>query len=186
MKAPVSAAKITARLAPAALALLLATGCVSLAPDYQRPALPVPEGYPAAGLPAAGDPGAGLPGAGHPEAGLPAPAPAEAPSPSPQDPAARIAWQRYFTDPALQRLIATALDNSRDLRAALLRVEEARALYGIQRSDQFPSVGVQAQGSRARVPADLNLTGQPQISSQYQAGLGMATWELDFWAGCAA
>ncbi len=184
MKAPVSAAKITARLAPAALALLLAAGCVSLAPDYQRPALPVPAEYPGAGHPGAGLPGAdlpaaGVPGAGHPEAGHPAPA--DAPSPSPQDPAARIAWQRYFTDPALQGLIATALDNSRDLRAALLRVEEARALYGIQRSDQFPSVGVQAQGTRARVPADLNLTGQPQISSQYQAGLGMATWELDFW-----
>ena len=40
---------------------------------------------------------------------------------------------------------------------------------------------MQADGSRARVPGDLNLTRQPQISSQYQVGVGMASWELDFW-----
>ena len=78
-------------------------------------------------------------------------------------------------------MIDTALANNRDLRTALARVQEARALYGIQRADQFPTVGVQADGTRARVPGDLNLTGQPQISSQYQVGLGLASWELDFW-----
>ena len=34
---------------------------------------------------------------------------------------------------------------------------------------------------RTRVPGDLNLTGQPVVGSQYQAGLGLASWELDFW-----
>ena len=173
MTAPAFAAILAARLAPAALAVLLAAGCTSLAPDYQRPAPPIPAAYPGAG-----HPGAGHPGAGQPEATtLPDGAAAQAPSPA----AAQIAWQAYFPDPALQSLIATALDNSRDLRAALLRVEESRALYGIQRADRFPSVGAQADGARSRVPADLSLTGQPQVSSQYQVGLGMATWELDFW-----
>ncbi|SSW64456.1 efflux transporter outer membrane subunit [Achromobacter agilis] len=145
-------ATIAARLAPAALLMLLTSGCVSLAPDYNRPALPVPATY------APDDSGAATATA-----------------------AADIAWQAYFPDPVLQGLIATALDNNRDLRNALLRVEEARALYGIQRADQFPTVGVQAEGARSRVPGDLNLTGQPQVSSQYQVGLGMASWELDFW-----
>lgn len=95
--------------------------------------------------------------------------------------AGQVSWQSYFSDPVLHRLIDTALDNNRDLRTALLRVDEARALYGIQRADQFPTLGVAADGSRARVPGDLNLTGQPQTSSQYQVGLGMAAWELDFW-----
>ena len=45
-------ASIAARLAPATLLVLLAGGCVSLAPDYHRPALPVPATY------AAGDSGA--------------------------------------------------------------------------------------------------------------------------------
>ncbi|MGS1009247.1 AdeC/AdeK/OprM family multidrug efflux complex outer membrane factor [Achromobacter anxifer] len=147
-------AMITTRFVPAALLTLLAAGCVSMAPDYQRPALPVPAAYTA-----------------------PAPDAAAASAAA----AAEIGWRTYFPDPALQTLISTALDNNRDLRRALLRVEEARALYGIQRADQFPTLGVQADGSRSRVPGDLNLTGQPLVSSQYQVGLGMASWELDFW-----
>ncbi|MFD4837199.1 efflux transporter outer membrane subunit [Achromobacter sp. NPDC058515] len=156
MTRPAFAAKIAVRLAPAALSALLAGGCASLAPEYQRPALPVPAAYAQADYSAEQ-------AAAHP------------------DVAARISWRTYFSDPTLQGLIATALDNNRDLRGALLRVEEARALYGIQRADQFPTIGAQADGSRARVPGDLNLTGQPQVSSQYQVGVGMASWELDFW-----
>ncbi len=147
-------ATIAARFVPAALLALLAGGCVSMAPDYDRPALPVPAAYTA-----------------------PTPAPDAATAAA----AAEISWRAYFPDPVLRTLISTALDNNRDLRRALLRVEEARALYGIQRADQFPTIGAQADGSRARVPGDLNLTGQPLVSSQYQVGLGMASWELDFW-----
>ncbi|MDH2054509.1 efflux transporter outer membrane subunit [Achromobacter marplatensis] len=143
--------KTALRIAPAMLALLMAAGCVSMAPPYSRPALPVPAAYDA-----------------------PAARPAELS-------ASHIPWRTYFSDPALQALIDTALANNRDLRTALARVQEARALYGIQRADQFPTVGVQADGTRARVPGDLNLTGQPQVSSQYQVGLGLASWELDFW-----
>lgn len=144
-----------ARLAPAILATLLAQGCVSMAPQYVRPAAPVAAVYP--------DPAAST------AAGAAA-----------RD-AARVDWRDYFTDPVLQGLIDAALTHNRDLRVALLRVEEARALYGIQRADQFPTLGAQAEGTRARTPGDLTLTGQPQVASQYQAGVGMAAWELDFW-----
>lgn len=92
-----------------------------------------------------------------------------------------LAWQAFFRDPQLQALITQALANNRDLRAAALRVEEARALYGIQRADLFPTVGVQAGVDRSRTPADLNLTGRPLVGSAYQAGLGLSTWELDLW-----
>ena len=98
--------------------------------------------------------------------------------------AAEIAWRSYFPDPVLQGLISTALDNNRDLRNALLRVEEARALYGIQRADQFPTVGVQADGSRARVPGDLNFTGQPQVSSR--ALRSASAWPAGNWISGAA
>ncbi|MFX6250313.1 TolC family protein, partial [Acinetobacter baumannii] len=72
-----------------------------------------------------------------------------------------LGWQAWFPDPQLQALITQALANNRDLRAAALRVEEARALYGIQRADLFPAVGAQAGLDRSRTPADLNLTGRP-------------------------
>jgi len=95
--------------------------------------------------------------------------------------AADISWHDYFVDPHLQAIIALALDNSRDLKIAVLRVEEARAAYGIQRADQFPTIAANVNGSRARVPGDLNMSGQTQISSQYQVGAGLASWELDLW-----
>jgi multidrug efflux system outer membrane protein len=95
--------------------------------------------------------------------------------------AAETAWRDYFVDPHLRALIARALDNSRDLKIAVLRVAEARAAYGIQRADQLPTIAAGVDGSRARLPGDLNVTGRSQIGSQYQVGVGLATWELDFW-----
>ena len=92
-----------------------------------------------------------------------------------------LGWQAWFRDPQLQAIIAQALANNRDLRAAALRVEEARALYGIQRADLFPAVGAQAGLDRSRTPADLNLTGRPLVGSAYQAGVGLSNWELDLW-----
>ena len=142
----------TARRAACALAAatLVLTGCASMAPPFETPALPVPAHYATPGT----DTGT---------------------------PAATTGWRDYFTDPRLQALIAQALANNRDLRVTALRVQEARAAYGIQRADLLPTLGAQAGMDRSRVPADLNLTRQPLLGSQYQAGVGLASWEIDFW-----
>jgi multidrug efflux system outer membrane protein len=134
-----------------AAAALLLSGCASMAPPYETPALPVAPHY--------GTADADAPGAD----------------------AAATGWRDYFIDPRLQALIAQALENNRDLRATALRVDEARAAYGIQRAEQFPAVGLQAGMDRSRTPGDLNVTGQPQLGSQYQVALGLASWEIDFW-----
>lgn len=133
------------------LALSGATAC-SLAPTYDAPALPVAAHYPA-----------------------------DSPATAADRVAADTAWQDYFADPTLQSLIRQALDNSRDLRGAVLRVEEARAAYGIRRADQFPTIGVGIDASRGRTPADLSVTGQATTGSQYQVGASLASWEIDFW-----
>ena len=142
----------TARRAACALAAatLVLTGCASMAPPFETPALPVPAHYATPGT----DTGT---------------------------PAATTGWRDYFTDPRLQALIAQALENNRDLRTTALRVQEARAAYGIQRADMLPTLGAQTGLDRSRVPADLNLTRQPLLGSQYQVGLGLASWEIDFW-----
>lgn len=100
-------------------------------------------------------------------------------------PASRVAWQNYFTDPELRRLIAQALANSRDLRSALLRVEEARAAYGIQRADRLPTVAASMAATRSGIPEKLSPTGQARVDSQYQAGIGFSSWEIDFWGRVA-
>ena len=112
---------------------------------------------------------------------LPVPAHYATPGTDTGTPAATTGWRDYFTDPRLQALIAQALENNRDLRTTALRVQEARAAYGIQRADMLPTLGAQAGMDRSRVPADLNVTRQPLLGSQYQVGLGLASWEIDFW-----
>lgn len=96
-------------------------------------------------------------------------------------PATALHWRDYFVAPELVALIDTALQNNRDLRLALLRVEEARAVYGIQRAAQFPSLAVAAQSARSRVPGDLNVSGRSVVASEYQAYAGVSSWELDLW-----
>ena len=117
----------------------------------------------------------------HETPALPVPAHFAMPAPDKGNPAATTGWRDYFTDPRLQTLITQALANNRDLRVTALRVQEAQAAYGIQRADLLPTLGAQAGMDRSRVPGDLNLTRQPLLGSQYQVGLGLASWEIDFW-----
>lgn len=95
--------------------------------------------------------------------------------------ATALDWRSYMADPELVSLIGTALENNRDLRLALLRVQEARARYGIQSAEAFPGVGVGAQGARSRVPADLTPTGRAVTAGQYEVAVGVNNWELDLW-----
>ncbi len=122
----------------------------SLTPDYVRPPLPIAAAYPAA-------PTGEAPGS-----------------------ASAIVWREFFPDPGLQALIAAALDNNRDLRTAALRIEEARALYGIQAADLLPSLNAGISGNRVRTPASLSLSGKEAITSNYQVGLSLAAFELDY------
>ncbi len=122
-----------------------------MAPPHERPALPVPDRY------------------------LDAPAGAAAAS------AAATAWRDFSSDSSLNALVDLALANNRDLRSALLRVEEARAAYGIQRSDRLPTIAAALDAARARVPGDLNVSGRPVVGSQFQLGVGLSSWELDLW-----
>ncbi|MFO1206213.1 MAG: efflux transporter outer membrane subunit [Burkholderiales bacterium] len=134
---------------------MLAAGC-SLAPEFTRPALPVANAYP-------------------PDAPMPPPAKPDA------RPAPEIAWRDYFTDPQLQAMISQALDENRDLRVAVLRVQEARAAFQIRRADQFPTLNVNAGELRLGVPAEVSQTGSARTLPAYYVGLSVVGWELDFW-----
>lgn len=131
-------------------AAVLLAGC-SFIPHYERPAAPVPPTYPLASASAAAT-----------------------------QSAASIDWKDYFTDPRLQRLIGIALDNNRDLRVAMLNVEQARAQFQIQRANQFPTVNAIASGTRQ--PSAT--TGS--YANQFQVGLGISAWEIDFFGRVAA
>ncbi|MEO6743434.1 MAG: TolC family protein, partial [Caldimonas sp.] len=145
--APASSGRRVARLtlAASAAATLVLSGCMNLIPAYERPAAPVASTYPAETTPAAA-------------AGAVA--------------AADIEWQRFFADARLKRLIEAALQNNRDLRIAVLNIEQTRALYQVRRADELPTVG--AGATAQRTPG-----GNGNVVSSYAVGLQVSSYELD-------
>ncbi len=89
-----------------------------------------------------------------------------------------IGWRAFFQNPELQEAIATALANNRDLKVSALRIEEARAIFNIQKADQLPTVNATAGGTSSRQV--LATTGAAYNSTVYQVGVGMTAFELDF------
>lgn len=139
----------------AVCAAALLAGC-SMIPKYERPAAPVATDWPA--LKGA----AVLPGGG-------------AAAARSNVAAADIEWQSFFSDPKLRQLIEAALRNNRDLRIAVLNIEQARAQFQIRRADQFPTIGAAFTGSR-----QPNANGNGGITNVYSAGLAVTAYELDF------
>jgi multidrug efflux system outer membrane protein len=126
------------------LALML--GACSMIPAYERPAAPVPSAWPGNASSAA------LPAA---------------------NAAPNVEWQSFFSDIKLRLLIAAALRNNRDLRIAVLNIEQARAQFQIRRADQFPTLNLAMTGNRAPNSAGA-------ITSTYTAGFALPSFELDF------
>jgi multidrug efflux system outer membrane protein len=87
-------------------------------------------------------------------------------------------WRAVFTDPALQRLISTALQQNRSLRQTVLAMEKARAQFHIARADRIPNMDASGSKSTTRLPADIR-GGVAGIDTQWQAGLGVSSFELD-------
>lgn len=92
----------------------------------------------------------------------------------------QLGWQDFFADQRLQALIELALLNNRDLRIAVDRIEEARAQYGIAQSDRLPTIGAGGAGQVTRNPSDLRGADAPSVSRFFQAGVGITSFELDF------
>ena len=138
-----------------ALSFLLLGGCM-LAPDYERPSAPVPLNWPT--------------GAAYEDEQTAAKSVVEVTD---------LGWQDFFQSDAMRSLIAQALANNRDLREAVLNVEQARALYRVQRADLLPSISGDGTMARERVPDDLSATGQAQTGSSYGVQANISAYELD-------
>lgn len=93
----------------------------------------------------------------------------------------QIDWQDFFTDPALKQLIELSLKNNRDLRTAIERIGEARAMYGLQKADLFPSLNANALGLRVGLPGKLIPNINSFVFSAYLGALSISSWEVDFW-----
>lgn len=126
--------------------LAFAINSCSLVPEYFRPAAPVPEVYP----------------------GQPANEKVtEAPP---------LTWQSYFPDADLQKLIQVGLEHNRDLKTAVLRMDEAKATYGVQKADRLPTIQGNLGYDRSRTVFSSSQAFEAEL---FRAGVGITDYEID-------
>ena len=83
---------------------------------------------------------------------------------------ASLSWRELFTDPQLQTLIETGLEQNTDLRIARLRTEAAKATLLNARLSYLPSVSLNPEGGINRYDGATSKT--------YNLGAS-ASWEID-------
>ena len=92
-------------------------------------------------------------------------------------------WWTVFDDEKLTELVMRSAGGNLDLRSALWKVEEARALRGVFASNRKPQVGFEADANRSQ-PSENGIfspiAGDEgfEASNQFTTGFG-ASWELD-------
>jgi multidrug efflux system outer membrane protein len=120
----------------------------ALGPDYQRPELVVPENH------------RGLEG------------------PAAETSLADLAWWDATTDPVLKKLVAEAVEKNQDLQIAAARVEEYRALAGI--NPLWPTVNAGAGATRSRNSETLAEGFGGETRSVFDISAAVS-WEIDLW-----
>jgi len=130
----------------AALAGLLLSGCITVGPDYSPPETSVPGAY-AENVPPA------------------EPAPGAAPAPALEE------WWTVFDDPGLDRVVREARERNHDLRIAVARVREARAILRAATGERRPAV-------EANASAERQDTGTGPAEDSFDLG-ATVSWEID-------
>ena len=83
-------------------------------------------------------------------------------------------WWELFGDTVLIKLINEGLENNKQSKAALVRIEEARLAQRIVRADLYPSVNYAVGGSSTAV------TGSESITNDYK-GVVDVSYTFDIW-----
>ena len=101
---------------------------------------------------------------------------------------ADLAWWELYRDPVLEQLIKTALQQNYDVKIALARVEEFRAVTGISGLGSIPQVSAAGVATRSRVstvgPNPLPPSAAP-VRSTYGGEIDVS-YEIDLWRRIAS
>lgn len=120
------------------------SACTHFIPEHQRPEVAVPKSW----------------------VDLALDAPANAST------ATSLAWEQFFQDERLKKIISEALVYNHDLRKSALNVQLAQATYNIKRANEIPTIGANGAVSRSK--------NGNSIGEAYRVGLGISAFELDF------
>jgi len=86
---------------------------------------------------------------------------------------ANIQWWELFNDDVLDTIILVTLENNKDLKSSIARINQARAAIGIARADLYPRVNYSAGGSSSVI------TGSG-FSNDYSASVNVS-YTIDAW-----
>ena len=142
------------RAASLTVAVLAALSACSLSPRYQRPSVPAaPDSYKEAG---------------------------EWKLATPADATARGRWWTMYQDRELDELEAQVTDANQSLRAALARLDQARAQTRMARAAWFPTLTAQANATRSQTSLNSSTytPGRPPVGNVFTAGADLS-YELD-------
>ena len=127
-------------------------GCAAVGPNYKRPEMAPPAAFRGAAPQASAESLGDMP------------------------------WWRVFDDEALQGLIKEALANNLDLRIAVARVQEARALSGIAKSFLYPEVNLGAGYTGDQASRNSQPPGAAQGADRTYNNTSITasmSWEID-------
>ncbi|WP_304854608.1 efflux transporter outer membrane subunit [uncultured Parasutterella sp.] len=138
-------------LAAAVSSALFLSSC-AVGPDYERPAVPVPENF------------RNIHGQVDASNWLTA------------------RWWRQYNDPALDYLVSKAIANNRTLQQTMANVEKAAAQVTVSRSSLFPQLSYSGDGGKARSSMNTvtGAMMDGKAITTYE-GLVNASWEIDLW-----
>lgn len=93
-------------------------------------------------------------------------------------PSNREGWWTLLDDPAVDALVTAGLHDNPTLAQAASRIDQARAVLGVQDARKVPAIGVSANATRSHDRADPASGTIGQTSGAIGATL---SWELDLW-----
>ena len=135
-----------------ALTTMVVGGCAPVGPNYKRPDLAPPQSY------------------------------RYAAATQPAETMADLPWWQVFEDPQLQALLRDAIANNLDLRLAVARVQEARALAGVARSFLYPDISLSAGYTGNQASRNSQPPGAPENGDRTYNNTSVSanlSWEAD-------
>ncbi len=96
---------------------------------------------------------------------------------------ANVRWWEALGDPRLDDLVRIAIDENKDLRVSVFRIEEFQARVQVAKAQGKPQIGYQATKGRIRrseeQPEQYPIANDPEFNAY---GLGLTfSWEIDLW-----
>ncbi|HEY8966684.1 MAG TPA: efflux transporter outer membrane subunit, partial [Candidatus Methylacidiphilales bacterium] len=150
----------------AILALIFLSGC-AVGPDYKRADLGNGNDVPASFSESTSSPDVKGPVAA-------------AKTAAPADALPKGAWWTVFNDAVLNDLEAQTAAGNQDLKAAVARVDQARAVTKTAKSFLLPTVTADGSGTLFRQPDNLSTTA-PGLQSNVVSATGDLDYEVDLW-----